>query len=256
MTSAGGLSVQDLTVKFGGLTAISAVTLDVPRGSLVGLIGPNGAGKTTTFNACSGLVSPTAGTVWLDGRDMTQRSPHRRAQAGLGRTFQKIDLFDRLSVEDNVRLGYEARLASAHPWSKFTSTPSEGRAVRQRAHAALARCGVAHLAPLRAGSLSTGHRRLVELARAIAGAFAILLLDEPSSGLDHDETSNFAQILTTLVQEDGTGILLVEHDMNLVREVCERLYVLDFGSLIATGPTSDVLDSAEVRAAYLGRTVA
>lgn len=245
------LEASKVSIRFGGLLALSDFNLTIRPGDLQGLIGPNGAGKTTTFNACSGLVQAAAGHVRLFGEDVTRLAPSARAQRGLGRTFQRMELYDRLSVRENVEMGLEARLAGRRLSGVLAGTRRERQAVRDAAERAMDRCGIVELAGVRAGALSSGQRRLVELARALAGGFAILLLDEPSSGLDSTETAEFGRILRTAVSE-GTGILLVEHDMALVREVCDYVYVLDFGKLIAEGGVTDVLASPIVRAAYLG----
>jgi ABC-type branched-subunit amino acid transport system ATPase component len=247
-----GLRIDEVVVRFGGLLAVDRVTLEVTAGRAVGLIGPNGAGKTTTFNACSGLVRPTSGTITLFGQDVTRHSPAARARLGLGRTFQLMELYDRLTVRENVAMGLEAKQAGGRLLGSIVATAAERRAVAEATEHALARCGIVHLADRRAGVLPSGQRRLVELARALAGDFQLLLLDEPSSGLDPRETANFGEILQAVIAEDRRGILLVEHDMSLVRAVCEYAYVLDFGKLIHQGPTAEVLSSSIVRAAYLG----
>jgi ABC-type branched-subunit amino acid transport system ATPase component len=247
-----GLTVADLKVRFGGLVAVDSVSLHVETGHAVGLIGPNGAGKTTTFNACSGLVKPAAGNIRLFGYDVSQQRPAARARLGLGRTFQRMELYDRLSVRQNVAMGLEAKLSGVRVFGAFVASAKERRAVALAADRALERCGITHLAGRPAGVLASGQRRLVELARALAGDFRILLLDEPSSGLDPAETAVFGDVLRAVVNEDGRGVLLVEHDMALVRNVCEYAYVLDFGRLIAEGPIHEVLASDIVRAAYLG----
>jgi ABC-type branched-subunit amino acid transport system ATPase component len=251
-TGTDGLSVDDLVVRFGGLTAVDGVSLRVGMGSLVGLIGPNGAGKTTTFNACSGLVRPASGTITLFDRDVSHLGPAARARVGLGRTFQRMELYDRLTVRENVAMGLEAKLAGGRLLGVVAGTAAERRAVREATERALERCGIVALRDRRAGVLASGQRRLVELARALAGDFRILLLDEPSSGLDQGETAAFGEILRSVVAQDGQGILLVEHDMSLVTAVCEYAYVLDFGKLIEQGPIEQVLASPAVRAAYLG----
>ena len=248
-----GLRIDDVVVRFGGLLAVDHVSLEVPVGSPVGLIGPNGAGKTTTFNACSGLNKPTSGTVTLFGRDVTGMNAAGRARLGLGRTFQRMELYDRLTVRQNVAMGLEGRLAGQRRLlGAVFQTSAERRAVAEATERAMERCGITRLAKSRAGVLPSGQRRLVELARALAGGFELLLLDEPSSGLDPAETAGFAEVLRGVVREDGCGLLLVEHDMSLVRAVCDYTYVLDFGKLIAQGPTTEVLASSIVRAAYLG----
>jgi ABC-type branched-subunit amino acid transport system ATPase component len=247
-----GLAVEALTVRYGGLVAVDGVSLAAPTGRITGLIGPNGAGKTTLFNACSGLVRPTAGRVRLDGRDITRVPLARRPQLGLGRTFQRIELFDSLTVRQNVELGREGVIAGSTPWRQLFGRRTEQAAVAAAAEEALATCDLGRMVDRPAGSLSTGDRRLVELARVLAGGFRMLLLDEPSSGLDDHESRRFAEILTEVVRDRGVGILLVEHHMELVLGVCDYLYVLDFGRLLFEGTAAEAVKSEVVRAAYLG----
>jgi ABC-type branched-subunit amino acid transport system ATPase component len=252
-TDAPDLAVSGLTVRFGGLVAVDDVSLTARGGVITGLIGPNGAGKTTTFNSCTGLNTPSAGTVSLGDRTLDGHSSAWRARYGLGRTFQRMELFDTMTVRENVEMGREALLAGKRRWTgRLFSTPSEASICREEADAAMTQCGILNLANRTVGDLSTGQRRLVELARAMAGDFRFLLLDEPSSGLDVSETENFATILSGLVEREGIGILLVEHDMALVRAVCSYIYVLDFGRLIYEGTAADVLSAEIVKAAYLG----
>jgi ABC-type branched-subunit amino acid transport system ATPase component len=246
------LSVEGLRVHFGGLKAVDDVSLVARESQITGLIGPNGAGKTTTFAACSGLQRPTSGRVMLHGHDVTGMPPHSRAQRGMGRTFQRMELFDSLSVYDNVALGAEAGMAGSLPWRHLRSSGSQWRDVNNRAGAAIDRCGLATLARHHPSELSTGQRRLVELARVIAGEFSVMLLDEPSSGLDKTETRTFGSILRGIVDDTASALLLVEHDMGLVMSVCDYIYVLDFGKLIFEGSASAVTASPLVRAAYLG----
>jgi ABC-type branched-subunit amino acid transport system ATPase component len=248
-----GLAVEGLTVKFGGATAVDHVSLDAPVGRITGLIGPNGAGKTTTFNACCGLLRPTSGRVVLDSEDVTAAAPQRRAQRGLGRTFQRMELFDSLSVEQNVALGREAVLAGRVPWRHVAGSRAERRLLVEVTADALDLTGLTALRCASVGALSTGQRRLVELARVIAGGFRVLLLDEPSSGLDSRETSAFGDLLRKLAAERGIGVLLVEHDMGLVMETCEHIFVLDFGKSIFDGDPVTVRASQIVRDAYLGK---
>jgi ABC-type branched-subunit amino acid transport system ATPase component len=244
--------VTGLTVRFGGLVAVSDAHLQAPRGRITGLIGPNGAGKSTTFNACSGLLRPSEGTISLDGHDVTRTSPAGRARRGLGRTFQKMELFESLTVAQNVALGREGAMAGANPLKQLFATRAERRDAAERADEAIEICGLSDLAQRRPAELSTGQRRLVELARVCAGSFSLLLLDEPSSGLDKTETSRFGDILEELVAQRGLGILVVEHDMSLVLRICSYIYVLDFGKPIFEGTTAEVAASPIVRAAYLG----
>ena len=249
---AAGLRVQEISVRFGGHLAVDRMSLHAPPRQITGLIGPNGAGKTTTFNVCSGLQRPTAGSVHLDGRDVTDEPVAARAQRGLGRTFQRMELFDSLTVRENVALGREAGMAGSQPWRHLWARRSDAGEIKQAADHAVGMCDLTHLAARRPGELSTGQRRLVELARVIAGGFRILLLDEPSSGLDKIETDRFGQILKGLVAERGVGILCVEHDMGLVMDICDDVYVLDFGKPIFHGSTAQLAVDPVVRAAYLG----
>ncbi len=243
-----------MTVRFGGLVAVDGQTLTAPRGRITGLIGPNGAGKTTTFNAISGVVRPTSGTVHLFGTDITHTPTQARARMGLGRTFQRMELFETLTVVENVAMGREAAMAGSHPFKHLVRSRAEAKEIATRAGSALELCGIADLARRRPVDLSTGQRRLVELARVAAGEFKILLLDEPSSGLDGSETELFGEILLSLVREQGVGILLVEHDMALVMSVCAHIHVMDFGKPIFEGSPREVQTSELVRTAYLGST--
>jgi ABC-type branched-subunit amino acid transport system ATPase component len=247
----GGLRAEGLTVRYGGRTAVDAFSFEAPTHRATGLIGPNGAGKTTTFNACSGLVGLTAGRLELFGQDITGRRAPSRARLGLGRTFQRIELCDQLTVAANVSLGPESLAAGRGVFSQFRATAAQRASVQDAADSAIELCGLADRAGRAAGSLSTGERRLVQLARAIASDFDLLLLDEPSSGLDTTESEMFGQLLKS-VQQRGTGLFLVEHDISLVRAVCDYVYVLDFGKLLIEGPTGATLNSEAVRNAYLG----
>jgi ABC-type branched-subunit amino acid transport system ATPase component len=252
MSTNDGLTAVDISVRFGGIHAVQNVSLEAPMGRLTALIGPNGAGKTTTFNALCGLNKPSGGTMTLFGEEIGNLQPPARAQRGLGRTFQRMELFDSLTVIDNVALGREAGMAGSQPLRHIFASRSERNAVNVAVEEAVDLCGLSDLAGRRAGAISTGQRRLVELARAIAGNFKILLLDEPSSGLDGNETKRFGEILREVIARRGTGILLVEHDMSLVMEVSEYIYVIDFGLPIFEGTPPEVRHSDIVRAAYLG----
>ncbi|MFT4082215.1 MAG: ATP-binding cassette domain-containing protein [Nocardioides sp.] len=248
----GLLVVEGLQVRYGGQVAVDGLALQARTGEITGLIGPNGAGKTTTFNACSGLLRPTQGRVLLDGRDIGRARPAARARLGLGRTFQKVELLESLSVWDNVAIGYESTLAGANPLSHLFSRPGDNARLAARTADALRICDLVELASVPVMSLSTGQRRLVELARCVAGDYRILLLDEPSSGLDRAETERFGKILQALVEERGLGILLVEHDMTLVTDVCDRVFVLDFGKPLFAGTAREAMRSPLVQSAYLG----
>ncbi len=247
-----GLVVRDVVVRFGGHTAVNHLDLSAPQGQITALIGPNGAGKTTTFNACCGLLRPSEGTVHFAGEDVTGRSPQYRARQGMGRTFQRMELFDSLPVRENVALGRECRIAGGAAWRHIRGSRADRRSLAELSGNALERCGITQLAERRPSELSTGQRRLVELARCIAGGFSVMLLDEPSSGLDKAETARFAEILRSLVRDEGVGILLVEHDMALVMSICSYIHVLDFGQPIFEGTPAETLHSPLVRSAYLG----
>jgi ABC-type branched-subunit amino acid transport system ATPase component len=247
-----GLEVQNLHVAFGGLVAVSDLSLSVPFGRITGLIGPNGAGKTTTFDAISGLNRRLSGRVLLRGHDIAGMSSAARGRLGIGRTFQRMALCDRLTVAENVALGRESGVAGGAVLGQMVARRSEYLETEAAAWDAMVHCGITDLADVQAGSLSTGQRRLVELARCMAGPFDVLLLDEPSSGLDLSETEAVDALLRRTVEERGCGILLVEHDMNLVMNVCEYVYVLDFGKLLYEGTPAEVAASGEVQAAYLG----
>src|SRR5690606_17471568 len=224
--------------------------LSVERGEAVGLIGPNGAGKTTLFNCLLGMLKPDDGTVRFAGRDITRLPVHKRARLGFGRTFQRIELFAGMTVRDHLLVAERARRADGGLFRDLLgrSAPSEDE--RARAAATLALLGLDDVAERPVESLSLGRGRLVELGRALMIEPKVLLLDEPSSGLDHHETEEMAGVLGEICADRGTAILLVEHDVAMVRQVTSRLYVLDFGQLIAEGPTAEVIDDAKVRQAY------
>lgn len=235
------LGIEGVTVRFGGLRALSEASLDVAPRTITGLIGPNGAGKTTMFNVITGLQPPTEGTVTLDGRDITRVKPHKRARLGMARTFQRLETFASLSARDNVLVAAEMRRG----WSRERFDPAE------LADGLIERIGLGAAANTPVGSLPTGTARLVELARALASKPKVLLLDEPSSGLNEDETDAMGELLQELAA-DGLGVLLVEHDMRMVMEVCEFIHVLDFGQIIARGTPAQVRRDPAVQAAYLG----
>jgi ABC-type branched-subunit amino acid transport system ATPase component/branched-subunit amino acid ABC-type transport system permease component len=247
-----GLEVTNLRVAFGGLVAVDGLSFSVPLGRITGLIGPNGAGKTTAFDACSGLNRRIGGRVSLRDRDVTGMTASARGRLGLGRTFQRMALCDRLTVAENVALGRESGLGGSSVLHQLAATRSQRIETEAAAWSAMDLCGIADLARTQAGALSTGQRRLVELARCLSGRFDVLILDEPSSGLDRSETEALARILRRTVEERGCGILLVEHDMSLVMDVCSYIYVLDFGRLLFEGDPPSVAADPQVQAAYLG----
>jgi branched-chain amino acid transport system ATP-binding protein len=235
------LSVENAAVRFGGVQAVKDMSLECPAGRVTGLIGPNGAGKTTLFNIVTGLQRPDSGRVVLDGRDLTKLSPQRRAKAGLARTFQRLEVFGSLTVHENVVLASELHQG-------LRGRKESPTAVADRL---LERVGLGPVAQHQAGSLPTGSARLLELARALATEPTALLLDEPGSGLSETETVALGQLLVALAGE-GTAVLLVEHDVELVMTVCEHVYVLDFGELLAEGTPAQVQADPRVQTAYLG----
>ncbi|MFD3926969.1 ABC transporter ATP-binding protein [Streptomyces sp. NPDC058614] len=231
------LEVSGVTVAFGGNRALDGVGLSAEAGRVTGLIGPNGAGKSTLFDVVSGLRRPSAGRVVLDGRDVTRLGPARRCRHGLARTFQRLELFGRLSVRDNLLVAAELG--------------PERRRAGQVADEILQRLGLTGIADSSADTLPTGVARLVEVGRALAVRPALLLLDEPAAGQDGEETKRFAALLRSLA-DDGTAVVLVEHDMGLVMGVCDQVYVLDLGKVIAVGPPDLIRNDETVLAAYLG----
>ncbi len=235
------LATEDVVVRFGGVRALSETSVSVEPGLVTGLIGPNGAGKTTLFNVITGLQDPDAGRVVLDGRDITTFSPFKRARLGISRTFQKLEAFSSLSARENVLVAAEQRKA----WDRSSFSPS---AV---ADELLGRVGISEVADYMVGTLPTGTARLVELARALALNPRVLLLDEPSSGLNEEETAAMADLLRLFV-DDGLAVLLVEHDMSFVMGTCRLIYVLEFGQIIAMGEPAAIQSDPAVQAAYLG----
>jgi ABC-type branched-subunit amino acid transport system ATPase component len=221
-------------------------------GRITGLIGPNGAGKTTTFNACSGLVAMDKGQVAFDGKDISKLAMPARAQRGLGRTFQTVDLLDSYSARDNVRLAAEAALAGRRPVTILMGRRTDAKEIERRSADALDTCGLVAVADKPADLLSNRERRLLSLARCLAAGFRIVMLDEPSAGLDARETAEFGTLLTSIVKDRGLGVVLVEHDMSLVMRVCDEVYVLDFGKEVMHGTPTQVQNDPAVRAAYLG----
>jgi branched-chain amino acid transport system ATP-binding protein len=229
--------VEKITVTFGGRRALDDVSLSAQAGTITGLIGPNGAGKTTLFNVICGLQQPTHGRVRIAGEDVTRLAPFKRARRGLARTFQRLEPFGLLTVRENVRLAADI--------ARRPDPDAE-------ADELLARLGIAPLAEVRADRLPTGQARMVELARALATAPEVLLLDEPASGQDEQETTAFGAVLRE-VAASGVAVVLVEHDVQLVMEVCAHIHVLDLGTLLASGTAAEVQRDEAVLAAYLGQ---
>jgi len=235
------LRVEDVSVSFGGIRALHMVSLAAGAGGVTGLIGPNGAGKTTLFNVITGLEKPAQGRVRLGGADLSGMAPHRRARLGMARTFQRLEVFGSLSVRDNILTGAEFHRS----WSRHAEDPAP---VTEEI---LDRVGLRAVAHLRVDAIPTGMARLVELGRALATRPRLLLLDEPGSGLDENESEDLGRLLIEL-GEAGVAVLLVEHDVDLVMRISRTVFVLDFGRIIASGSPSEVQADPHVRAAYLG----
>ncbi len=248
------LSAHNITVKFGGLTALDDVSITAPRGSITGLVGPNGAGKTTLFGVMSGLQKPQAGEVRLDGQDVTAASPQTRARLGLARTFQQPELFFGLSVREHLVLAYRARHAPSRILNDMFTLGALRKAKDEDRHidGLLDSLTLGDVADQLVGSLPLGTSRLVEVGRALATAPTVLLLDEPFAGLDANEMVQLADALRRTVEAAGTAMLLVEHDVAMVLSLCSDIFVLDFGKLIASGSPEKIRSSARVRNAYLG----
>ena len=235
------LEVSDIDVRFGPLLALREVELSAPPRQVTGLIGPNGAGKTTLFNVITGLQPPTRGKVVIDGAAVTTKKPHHRARHRVARTFQRLEVFGALTARENILVAAEIR----NKWDSVKESPHEVAAE------ILERVGLTAVADRPVDAMPTGTARLVELGRALAIRPKLLLLDEPGSGLDPDETQALGDLLTELAN-DGMAILLVEHDVELVMRICAELYVLDFGEVIAHGTPKQVQADGAVQAAYLG----
>ena len=252
------LEVGDVTVRFGGLTAVKAADIQVNAGEIVGLIGPNGAGKTTLFDAIGGYNQPASGKVWLRQRDLTAMPPHERAVAGLGRTFQRLGLAMSLSVRDNLLLAQHALVAydTVQALGHSPSVVAEERVLRERADEVIVALGFERYADLPVKHLSGGQRRIVEIACTLVTAPDLLMLDEPTAGMAPAAVENLAERLRELRDVHGRTILIIEHHVPLVLDICDRIYVMDHGDVIAEGSPDEIMRDPHVLEAYLGERAA
>jgi branched-chain amino acid transport system ATP-binding protein len=247
------LAIQELTKRFGGVEAVSKLSLEVTPARITGLIGPNGAGKTTVINLITGIVVPTTGRVLLGDREITGLESYKVARSGIARTFQNIRLLREASVLDNVVVGFH-RQETTSLAANLVGLPSvwrERRHLRQRAAEMLERFGMTQYVDVPAGSLSYGHQRRVEVMRAMATSPDFLLLDEPAAGMNDVEADDLGAVIRS-VAAAGAGVLLVEHNMRFVMSICQDLYVVDYGRLISAGPPATVFENPAVISAYFG----
>jgi branched-chain amino acid transport system ATP-binding protein len=247
------LKLTGIGKRFGGLTALQGISFSVAQGSITGIIGPNGAGKTTLFNIATGIYPPSEGSVLLQGADISALPPERRAKLGLVRTFQNIELFGKMTVLENVMVGLHTQSSSGilacafrMPWQI-----SEERRIRDKAKEWLAFAGISELQDVEAGTLSFGKGRLLEIARAMALEPKLLLMDEPAAGLNSRETAELAELIKR-IRDLGVTVALVEHDMDLVMDICDALVVLNLGTMLAEGTPREIQDNQAVVTAYLG----
>jgi branched-chain amino acid transport system ATP-binding protein len=247
------LALRGVCKSFGGIQAVSSITFDVLPGEIVGLVGPNGAGKTTLFNCVCGQLRPELGEVVFDGTSLVGLPTYKRARLGIGRTYQKVEVFTDMSVRDHLLVAERARRGEGSLLRDLLNLSRPTRDEMARVDSVLELVGIGQLAETSVNALGLGNCRLVELARALAAEPKILLADEPSSGLDLRETAEVAAVLRTVQRERGTTVLLVEHDLTMVAEVVDRAIVMDVGAMLAEGTFDEVMADPAVRQAYLGQ---
>lgn len=247
------LELQGITQRFGGITALDNVSFTIREGVIQGVIGPNGAGKTTLFNIISGIYTQTDGKVLFNGTDISRRPVHEFARLGIVRTFQNIELFGSLTVLENVKVGLHSRSRSGIVSSmlKLPSHLREERMIENRSRDVLEFCGISDLASQTAANLPFGKGRILEIARAIALEPSVILMDEPAAGLNNRETRELSGLIRK-IRDRGITVVLVEHDMELVMEICDRIVVLNLGTLLAEGTPREIQENEAVVSAYLG----
>jgi branched-chain amino acid transport system ATP-binding protein len=247
------LSIKNVSKSFGGVRAVHDISFDVGPGESVGLVGPNGAGKTTLFNCVCGQLRHEEGEISFGGMSLTGMPTYRRARLGIGRTYQKVEVFTDMTVRDHLLVAERARRGEGSLWKDLLNMSAPTPEEMDSVHANLELVGILHLADVSVNALGLGHCRLVELARALAAEPKILLADEPSSGLDLHETAEVSAVLRNVQGERGTAVLLVEHDLTMVSDVVDRTVVMDLGAILAEGSFDEVMANSTVREAYLGQ---
>jgi branched-chain amino acid transport system ATP-binding protein len=252
------LQAENVSLRFGGVKALSDVSFDLHQGEILGLIGPNGAGKTTMFNCITGVSAGYKGHIRYDGRDLRHLKPHERARLKIARTFQNLELFDELSALDNLLVPLDAfsRRGVIGDLLRLPTTVLEERMAQEQARSILHFLSLGDYADTSAGDLPVGLQRRLEIGRALCLAPRLLLLDEPAAGLDARETAELARLLATVTARFNVTVLIVDHDMALIMRICNRIYVLDHGKIIAAGPPGQIRDDPEVARAYLGEAAA
>jgi branched-chain amino acid transport system ATP-binding protein len=248
------LTAHNLSKSFMGIHALSDVSLDVYKGEILGVIGPNGAGKTTLFNVLTGLFDPDTGRIELEGRAITRLMPHRRVRLGMARTFQNLEIFRDMSVLENVMVGGHSRLKAGY-WQSMLSTfgkMKEEKNLRQESLKLLDLLGITDMAQEPAISLSYGNQRRVEIARALAAKPAVIFLDEPAAGMNPKETQDLSELIVRLKDELGLTVVIIEHDMNLIMDICDRIVVMTEGRVLCSGLPGDIRKDPRVLEAYLG----
>jgi branched-chain amino acid transport system ATP-binding protein len=247
------LSMRGVFKSFGGVTAVHDVSFDIRAGESVGLVGPNGAGKTTLFNCVCGQLRNERGDILFEGEPLDGLPTFRRARLGIGRTYQKVEVFTDMTVHDHLLVAERARGGTGRLWKDMLNMSAPTPEELAKVEAALELVGISDLADVSVNALGLGNCRLVELARALAAEPKILLADEPSSGLDLNETAEVASVLRTVQRERGTAVFLVEHDLHMVGDVVDRTVVMDLGAMLAEGTFDEVMADPSVRHAYLGQ---
>lgn len=248
------LKASDISKSFMGIHALSGVSMEVVTGEILGVIGPNGAGKTTLFNVLTGMFTPESGTIEMGGRNITRLAPHRRVRLGMARTFQNLEIFRDMSVLENVMVGGHCRLKAGY-WGSMFSTwgkRKEERALHEEALTLLGRLGLADMAHEDAVNLSYGNQRRVEIARALASKPRVVFLDEPAAGMNPKETQELSELIVRLKGELDLTIVIIEHDMNLIMDICHRIVVMTEGRVLCSGAPGDIRKDQRVLEAYLG----